>query len=124
LASAEHFEVCTQAADRATHPVHLDSSGHCGAPSIGRPALIDLDADPTCEPHEEVGRGQRRVEIVDQAVERDQCGGQHLVEAADEAHREIVFLVDRGQHGPERIGGLQVGDGAAHQCSSTRTWCS
>ena len=66
-------------------------------------------------------RVEVRVEVVERAPDRRE----HLVERAEEALREVVVLVDRGQRRTHRVRPTPARrTRPAHQAPSTRTWCS
>ena len=87
----------------AAQPVQLDRPGDDRAPPLLVPALVERDPHPAREPGEEVVGRQVRVEVRVEVVERAPDRRVDLVQRAEEALREVVVLVDRGQRRTHRV---------------------
>ncbi len=105
-------------------PVDLDRPGHQFSSPPRRPSLADLDAEPGPEPHEEIGRTGRRVQIRVEVIERGVDRSQHLIESADHAVDEAVGLKHRGKPLEEAVARFEVVDrtAAAHGTATVSWW--
>ena len=112
----EHPDMVRETGQRAPPSMQVRGLGHERPSSLDGPRLVQQRRHPATQPVQEVGWGQRRIEIRADVVDGRPDGCQHLIEGLCEALGEGVLLVQRGQRPDERPGRAESGESPPGSC--------